>query len=198
LLGMRVLLPWLLLGWSLLLWPGLRRRMLLSSRSLLLGCRSFLRSRLMLRWCRLVLRYRLLLYRSLLLLDLSFLLRSRLMLRWCRLVLRYRPLLYRSLLLLDLSFLLRSRSLLLQCRSFLLQCWLMLRRGPLLRHRLYLLYRPHRRSRSLLGSVAQLLRWALRLSLPHLFRGRLHGWPRLRNLLGSPRPQYRPFSLTRL
>ena len=33
---MRVLLPWLLLGWSLLFWPGLRRRMLLSSRSFLL------------------------------------------------------------------------------------------------------------------------------------------------------------------
>jgi hypothetical protein len=51
LLGMRVLLPWLCLGWSLLFWPGLRRRMLLSSRSLLLGCRSFLlRGLLMLRW----------------------------------------------------------------------------------------------------------------------------------------------------
>jgi hypothetical protein len=56
-LGMRVLLPWLLLRWSLLFWPGLRRRMLLNSRSLLLGYRPFLlRDLLMLLWCRLVLR----------------------------------------------------------------------------------------------------------------------------------------------
>ena len=47
---MMVLLPWLLLGWSLLFWPGLWRRMLLNNRSLLLGHRSFLlRGLLMLR-----------------------------------------------------------------------------------------------------------------------------------------------------
>jgi hypothetical protein len=80
----------------------------------------------------------------------------------------------------------------------------------MLGHRLYLLYRfygcgwaflrgwVHLRTRLLLGSGAHLLCWPLRLSLPHLFRGRLHGWPRLGNLLGSPRSQYRPFSLTRL
>ncbi len=59
---MRILLPWLLLGWSLLFWPGLRRWMLLSSRSLFLGCGSFLlRGMLMLGLCRLVLRHRTLL-----------------------------------------------------------------------------------------------------------------------------------------
>ena len=67
-LGMRTFLPWLLLGWSLLFWPGLRRRMLLTDGSLLLGCRPLLpRGLLMLRLYQLVLRDRLLLYRPLLL-----------------------------------------------------------------------------------------------------------------------------------
>jgi len=121
LLGVRALLPWLLLGRSLLFWPGLRRRMLLNSR--------------------------------------PFLLPFRLMLRcW-------------SLLGLYLLYRLRGRS-----RAFL-RGWVYLR------------------SRSLLGSRAHLLRWSLRLSLPHLFRGGLLGWPGLRNLLGGACSRYRPFSL---
>jgi hypothetical protein len=80
--------------------------MLLSSRSLLLGCRSFLlRGRLMLGDG--------LLYWSLLLGCRAFLLRGLLMLQWCRLVLGDRLLLYWSLLL--------------GCRAFLLRGLLMLR-----------------------------------------------------------------------
>ena len=75
---------------------------------------------------------------------------------------------------------------------------------------MYLLYRPHGRaraflrgwmhlqSRSLLGSRAHLWCGPLWLSLPHLFRGRLHGWPRLRKLLGDACSRYRPLSLRRL
>lgn len=95
-LRMWVLLPWLLLGRSLLLWPGLRRRMLLSSRSLLLRCGSFLlRGLLMLRCCQLVLRCRLLGYRSLLLGCGSLLLRGLLMLRCWSLLGQRLYLLYR-------------------------------------------------------------------------------------------------------
>jgi hypothetical protein len=98
-----------------------------------------------------------------------------------------------------------GRSLLLLCRSFLLQGRLMLRYRVLLRlrcwlmlgNRLRLLHRFCGHDWAFLGSGVHLLRWPLWLSLPHLFRGRLHGWPRLRNLLGSPRFRYRPFSLTR-
>ena len=85
-------------------WPGLRRRTLLSSRSLLLGCRPFLlRSLLMLRWQRLLLYralllgYRAFLQRRLLMLRCRLVLRCQLVLR-CRLVLRQRLLLNRAFL----------------------------------------------------------------------------------------------------
>jgi hypothetical protein len=150
--------------------------MMLLSRSLLLHCRSFLlRSGLMLRY-RVWLRYRLLRCRSLLRRCWSFLLQGRL-------VLRYRVLL-------------RERSLLRFC--------LMLGKWLCLLHRFYRHGRTFLRiwvqlgNRPLLGSGVHLLRWPLRLSMAHLFRGCLHGWPRLRNLLCSPRSWYRPFSLTRL
>jgi hypothetical protein len=184
--------------------PRLRRRMLLSW-SLLLHCRSFLlRSGLMLLYR--VWLHRLLRCRSLLRWCWPFLLQGRLMLG-CRVWLQYR--------------LLRCRSLLRRCWSFLLQGRLVLRYRVLLRersrlrfclvlgYRLYLLYRScghhgtflriwvQLGNRSLLGSRVHLLRWPLRLTLTHRFRGCLHGWPRLRSLLGNPRSRYRPFSLTR-
>jgi hypothetical protein len=63
--------------------------------------------------------------------------------------------------------------------------------------RMYRLYWLLLEIRSFLGSPGRLLD-PLLLGLPRLLRGRLHGRPRLRDLLCRPCLRHRPYGLTRL